>query len=289
MFVLTGMLLLMQWSSSEVLAQDYRYLFAGHTYEWHTGGSKVDPRLERMNLQLYDQIWLGGDVCSEASLTLSTLQYIDSIFHLSAPGNHWALGNHDIRDGNVQWITSLTGRKTFYAYHFQGVTTMVMNTNLTPAHCEDLDDQFNMIVKVCDSISTSSHFIVLMHHAIWDGVPGLPPPGTFSHTYFPFWNANCFAKEGNTFLGQIYPLLLKVRERGIQVICLTGDMGANAKKFERVSDEGIVFLGCGLNNSYFTDPEELSQQPEDLVLIFDHHPAERKLTWEFVEINRLIR
>lgn len=264
------------------------FLFAGHTYEWHTGGSRVDPRLEQIDLKRFDRIWLGGDVCSEASLNWSTLQYIDSLFAVSDPQNHWSPGNHDIRSGNLDWVTEITKRDTYYAYHLEGLTTLVLNTCLTPAHCRDLDNQFRLIQQVCDTITSSSHLIVLMHHAVWDKVPGLPPPSQYSHTYFPFWNPNCYSLTDNTFSALIYPLLVDVYQRGVQVICITGDMGATKKKLEVASDDGIIFLGCGLNNTYFTDPEERAAQPRDLVLIFRHDVTTRFLTWEFVELNSLL-
>ncbi|MCD6346220.1 MAG: hypothetical protein J7L96_02240 [Bacteroidales bacterium] len=271
-----------------VCQKSFKYIFLGHTYEWYTGGSKVDPRLEELDFSSYDRIWLGGDICSEASLNFSTLEYIDSIFDISAPGNHWALGNHDTRDGNIEWIEELTGRNTFYTYYDKAITTIVMNTCLTPYQCEDLEKQFLMIKKVCDTVEYSSHLVVLMHHAIWDSIPGLPDPSAYSHTDFPFWNARCKYVENNTFRGQIYPILVAVQHRGVQVICITGDIGGNGKKFEAESPTGVVFLGCGLNNTYFTDLDERARQPRDQVLIFSHDPASRSLTWVFRDLNDLL-
>ena len=34
----------------------------------------------------------------------ATLIYLDNIFNLSSPQTHWSLGNHDIRNGNLDWI-----------------------------------------------------------------------------------------------------------------------------------------------------------------------------------------
>ncbi len=273
---------------SQTSAQEKQFFFVGHAYEWHTGGHKVDPRLEQIDYSVYHQIWLGGDVCSEASLNYSTLAYIDSLFHLGRPTTHWTLGNHDTRNGNIDWIKAFTQRDTYYTSYFDGICLMVLNTNLTPYHCEELDRQYSMITAVCDSISQSSHLILLMHHAIWDSIPGLPDPAQYSHTDFPFWNANCFDTQRNSFRGLIYPKLIEVQKRGVQVILLTGDMGANAKQFETTTLDGVVFMGCGLNNSYYTDPEIRAQQPRDKVLIFSHQAAERQLNWSFVELNTLL-
>ena len=45
-----------------------KYIFIGHCYQANTDGSKVDYRIENFDFSDYDGVWLGGDVCSEASL-----------------------------------------------------------------------------------------------------------------------------------------------------------------------------------------------------------------------------
>ena len=85
------------------------YMFTGHTYQWYTDGSKVDPRLVELDKSVYNRIWLGGDICSEAMLKRSTLEYIDSLFRIHEPWNHYALGNHDTRNGNLEWYREITG------------------------------------------------------------------------------------------------------------------------------------------------------------------------------------
>jgi hypothetical protein len=164
-----------------------------------------------------------------------------------------------------------------------------MNTCIVPSDCEHLDKQFRMIENVCDTITGSSHLIVIMHHAIWDNVPGLPSPSQYSHTEFPYWNANCFYRENNSFTGAIYPLLVKVKNNGIEVICINGDMGANGKTFYKQSDDGIHFMGCGLDNSRYLDPYELSLQPKDRLLIFEHNLSERSLSWQFQDLDSLLQ
>ena len=57
-------------------AQDsLQYLFVGHCYQRGTDGSKVDYRIEQLDKTGYEGIWLGGDVCSEAMLEHSTVQF----------------------------------------------------------------------------------------------------------------------------------------------------------------------------------------------------------------------
>ena len=96
---------------SEVLiGQDtLHYIFLGHIrYNDH----KVDPRVEGIDYNAFDRIWLGGDITIESSLEYKYLQYIDSLFDVSNPSNQWAFGNHDLRSFNDEWLRQITGRNT---------------------------------------------------------------------------------------------------------------------------------------------------------------------------------
>jgi hypothetical protein len=246
----------------------------GHIYEYYTVGDKVDHRVEQLDMSHYDGIWLGGDVCSEALLKYSTVKYIDSLFNLADPMTFWALGNHDVRNGNFEWLKEFTHRDTYFAYSGNGITAIVLNTNLIPTNCEDVDKQFEIIRNVCDTIQQSSHLFLIMHHGIWRGVPNLPNPATYAQSDLVFWNANCFSVN-STFVNSIYPLLVKVKQRGIDVICILGDMGS--QHFCMDSVDGIHFMGCGLHNS-----------PVDEVLIFNHDVVNKKITWGFHNLDSLV-
>ncbi len=255
-----------------------KYIFIGHCYQPWTAGDSVDYRLVDMNYDDYAGVWLGGDVCSEASLRYSTIAYLDSIFDLSNPLTFWALGNHDTRNGNWQWIREFTKRKTFFANNYGNITEVVLNTNILPNNCFLLDQQYEMIKNVCDTIQQSSHLILLMHHGIWNDVPGLPSPATYCHSSLPYWNASCDDVNSN-FVHSIYPMLLEVQARGVEVICVMGDVGATYKYFDFVSDDGIHFLGCGL----------YLNSPDDRVLIFKHISSQNELTWDFVLLESLLK
>ncbi|HFA51317.1 MAG TPA: hypothetical protein ENJ95_20070 [Bacteroidetes bacterium] len=262
-----------------------RYFFAGHTYFWGHH-KRVDFRLEALDYSIYDRVWLGGDVTSEALSERSIIEYLDSLFDLSDPGNHWTLGNHCHRNGNLEWYEEVTGRRPYHAHYQDGITTVVMNTNLNPSNCEDLDRQFHMVANVCDSIQASSHLILLMHHHIWKDVPGLPPPSFFGNGGLEHWNTNCYDAD-NYFSNTIYPKLLEVKARGIEVLCIMGDAGWN-KGGAALSDDGINFLSSGINNTFFLpDTVAFQNAPKDKVLIFEHIPDERLLRWEYQDLDSL--
>ena len=270
-------LLLCLFSSSIEAQSTVKFLFAGHCYQPATAGDKVDYRLEQLDKTPYAGIWLGGDVCSEAMLNYSTMQYIDSLFNLGNPETHWTLGNHDARNGNWEWYEELTGRSTYYAYNSYGITRIVLNTNLVPTNCEDIDNEYSIITNVCDTIQESRYLILIMHHGLWRDVPGLPPPGVYGQSDLRYWNANCDSVNTN-FVQVVYPKLLEVKQRGIEVICVMGDMGAGPKKFQMDSDEGIHFLGCGLYNN----------EPDNNVLIFNYNIENKQLDYGFHNLDSLL-
>ncbi|NOX85281.1 MAG: metallophosphoesterase, partial [Chlorobi bacterium] len=227
-------------ANTQQYSQTVTYLFAGHTMQLNDVGDKIDYRLEGLDKSVYDGIWLGGDVCIEPLLNYSTVQYIDSVIDLGNPETHWAMGNHDAREGNWEWYEEFTGRPTYYAYTSNNITRIILNTNLVPTNCEMIDDQYKLITNVCDTINKSYYLILLMHHGLWRDIPGLPQPVTYANSDLVYWSANCDSVN-TPFSKFIYPKLLDVQKRGIKVICLMGDLSGNKKTFNRISDDGIQF------------------------------------------------
>ena len=256
--------------------QNHSWLFTGHTMQINTPGNKIDYRLEGLDLNQYSGIWLGGDVCGESLLNYSTVRYIDSVFDLGNPEMHWTMGNHDAREGNWEWYEEFTNRPTYYAYNSNHVTRIIFNTNLVPTNCEMIDDQYQIITNVCDTISESEYLILIMHHGLWRDIPGLPQPINYANSDLVYWSANCDSVN-TPFSRFIYPKLLAVESRGIEVICLMGDLSGNKKTFNMISDDGIQFLGTGLQEN----------QPDDKVLIFTLDKQTRELSWEFQNLDSL--
>ena len=263
---------------SQDTKSELSYLFFGHCYGLN---NKLDERIYQLDLSPYDGIWLGGDVSSEASLTPEISMHIDSVFDFSNPLNFWILGNHDTRNGNWRWLEAARHRETFFTNYYQGVTEIVLNTNLLPNNCYDLNKQYQMLQNVCDTIEDSYALILLHHHGIWYDIPGVPSANSFGHGVLPYWNANCESAE-STFKNAIYPMLVNVKNRGIKVVCVMGDIGDGGRhKIEAMSPDSIYFLGAGLrlhdnNNS------------NDSALIFQHNTIEKTLLWDFVRFEDLL-
>jgi len=276
-----------------------KYLFLSHTYQWGvTDNNRIDYRLKGFDFKNYDQIWLGGDLCARTSEKPSTLAYLDSIFDLSSDKTHWALGNHDMVNGNIEYITDKTKRATYYTSFMDGIGIVVLNTtefyhpNYSPKEheCTLLDGQLNMFQTLADTIKSTSHLIVLHHNSLLNNqmTKGSLDIEKIFNFYHPEYEVSC--KKPETFDKVFFPIFKKVQKKGIQVILIGGDLGQRSKEFEYRSEEGIYFLGSGINNSalLFNLPVYVTNTNPDKLLIFEHDILNKELSWEFVEMNKLI-
>ena len=134
-----------------------------------------------------------------------------------------------------------------------------------------------MISNVCDTIQESKYLILMMHHGLWYDVPGLPSPSSYANSILNYWNANCDSVD-TPFVKTIYPKLVQVENKGIDVICVMGDMGLFQKSFYALSNDGVQFLGCGLYMA----------EPDDQVLIFEYDVLDKDLHWSFHNLDSLI-
>ena len=266
-----------------------RYVFMGHTYRYNNPGPRyiVDPRIQDFDYTGYSRTWLGGDISSEATLNRGNFVYLDSVFDLMAPTTQYALGNHDIRNGNIQYYREATGRKSYNVYSANGIVSLCMNSQLNPSNCEDLNLQFQMLKNVCDTIQNSSHLVLIMHNCLFYGVPNIPPPNTFAHSNFTNWNANC-SSSTQTFTTAIYPMLEAVKEKGIMVHVIMGDTGTSVKQFHQESTDSIHFFASGIGNSKYLDSAVLATKPLDRVLVFEHVLATQEMTWQFQDLDSLV-
>ena len=181
-FIVFSLLGLFACNKAEVVVdlpieQKSEYLFLGHTY---FKSNRIDPRLETIDYRGYKGIWLGGDLCAETTRERATLDYLDDIFDLNNENTHWAVGNHDVRNGNLDWIRTATGRDLFHAQTKDGITIATFDTNVghvngRDATCEERTEQANFLLNLIDTLQTSSHLVLLTHWVVWGEVePDIP-------------------------------------------------------------------------------------------------------------------
>lgn len=272
-----------------------RYLFLGHPYDWNYP-NRVDPRLERLDYSPYTQVWLGGDVCSRSAEYPETLPYLDSLFDLGKV--HWTLGNHDYDYGNPKAILSYLQRPSFYTLYQSGYCLMVLNTNLfwpfpsipPQSDCEQKAAQWEMIRTVADTIREASHLIILHHLGLFNGLKVTEKGDTlraFNVNADPIYGT---CSPDSEVTANLYPWLVEVQRRGVQVVLIGGDVGMQAKAFEFRTPEGIWLLGSGINNSVNREyaPDYVKDFGPDEVLILEYEVREKTLSWEFVGLDGLI-
>jgi hypothetical protein len=280
LFTIVFLIIGMSCKKKEIHQKNYKYLFLGHTYAGRSIiDSRVAPYLDRTK---YDHFWMGGDMCAETTEDSSTLEYLDSLFDLGSPNTHWALGNHDIRNGNLQWITNKTERPTFYTATFNGICMLVLNTTFSQGGTYDtvaVNAQYDMIKNVCDTLQNVSHLILLSHHVCWIGMPDIDSAQAAANAtgYWLKWRFN----PEEHFANGIYPMLVDVKSRGINVINIAGDLGQESTDYYEKSADGIHFLGSGITSDIPWNNQFSTHGKEDKILIFEHDMETQKISWHF--------
>ena len=282
--------------------EELKIIFIGHCYQWHKPYT-VDYRIEQIDFSRYDEIWLGGDLCSEIIKENNTLEYLDTIFNIKSPNTYWTLGNHDTRKDAHNWIEKYTEKKSFYARYNNGITRLVLNTcynnkqvDVLNNSCENMELQYNLIKTVTDTITNSSHLIVLIHGVTWDNLEEkkMKKAKLRYKSNFRYDNYLFKCDSNYTFKNKIYPLFVKVRERGVNVVFVSGDYGQKAKTFEYLTKDSIYFIGSGINNSILSKPKGIfkysyiTNYDPDHILIFNYKTKTKKLSWEFVNLNEYL-
>ena len=140
-----------------------------------------------------------------------------------------------------------------------------------------------LIQSVCDTISASSHLIVLTHLTVWGTVDKGIQAGDFANvdgSWIPF---QC--EPVVRFHDGVYPELLKAQQNGVSVICVAGDMGQVATSFEFTNEEGMVFLASGITSETTYNEQWPTNGQQDEVLVLTHDLINRQLSWTFIKVE----
>ena len=246
------------------------YLHLSHTRT--NENPRLDSTVEQMNFEKYEMLWLGGDLAQLTSADDMTMQHVDSIFNLASETTLWSLGNHDYTD--LERIKRFAKKSPYYTVHKNGMTIVVLDTQDSLSNI--IGKQRGFLFGVIDTLQKSSHLIILHHKLIWmygrseleDRVSSVSNAGF----------GDCFyCINPNNFNTEIYPKLVELKQSGVEVICIGGDVGFQAKEFEHVTREGIFFLASGIH----------AGENGNKGLVFSHDIVKRDLSWEFVKLTDL--
>lgn len=241
-----------------------KYLHIGRTRGFVN--PQVDPVAAGIDYSKYDMLWLGGDLAANSSMDMNTMSVLHGIFNLADPNTLWSLGNHDYDELSV--IQQYTLRPTTYTTHKNGITFLVLDTQENYSNIEG--SQLALFNSVMDTLSQSTHLVILHHKLIWMYDHPVLDPMINSVSNGEF--GSCFfCLNPNNFYMDLYPRLVDAEQSGIEVICVGGDIGALTKTFEYQTEDGIDFLASGL----------LYQSEENKALVFTHYLDSDSLSWEY--------
>ena len=254
----------------DVINETKDYLHISHTRT--NSHYYMISEVEKIDYTKYNMLWLGGDLTGLTSENDSIMVHVDSVFDVKNNNTLWALGNHDYTDLNR--VQNFTERPSYYSYHKNGITIIVLDTQDSLSSI--IGDQKAFFDQVVDTIQNSSHLIILHHKLIWMYGDSYLEPQISSISNADF--GSCFyCVNPNNFYTEIYPKLLEVKQKGIKVICIAGDIGMKTNEFEYTTPEGIILLASGLGYN----------SNSNKVLLFHHNLTKKQLTWEFKLINEL--
>lgn len=249
-----------------------QYLHISHT----TGGDPgaCHPLLGQMDLADYDALFLGGDLANNTTKDTAALNRLDELFQLNNPNTFWTPGNHDYRFPGR--ISEKTGRPLYYASWLNGITVIVLDTQEDQSSFTG--DQLAFANQVLDSLSQSSHVLLLTHKLVWmvdDAYLQSQISGVSNGEF-----GDCdYCLNPNNFYTSVYPKLLDLKEKGIQAICVAGDVGKHLGEVQFETEDGIPLLASGLSIDH----------EDSKVIVFQHHPQTKQLNWEFKAARSLIK
>ena len=274
-----------------------QFIFLGHPYDWLTE-DRIDPRLELLDFSQYQGVWLGGDVCARTSKSPATLVYLDSLFDLKSEQTHWTWGNHDLLEGDASLLLAATGRPSYYTHWEDGLQLIVLNTNLFWHHpwgpaqedCAAKAAQMDWLKGVLDTVEAASHLVLLHHHGLFNELKVNPSGDTLLLDNVRGIPVRPDCRIDGDFTAEIYPRLKAIRERGISVVSISGDVGMVSKGYAITTPDSIHLLGSGINNSLDKQypPDYVKNFQPDSILLIEYIPQVPALSWEFVHLSTLV-
>ncbi len=268
-------LIILSISGTDLFAQNdslLKFIFIPHPRSDDKG---VFPAIASIDFAKFDVKMLGGDLTWTTSEDTATMVYCDSIFDLSNPNTLWSLGNHDLQRGDRDLIKYFTGRESFYAYNRNKVTFIVLDTELDANGSSSTfikGDQLEMVKTVCDTIAESNFLILLHHRLMW----------MINNDYFKSMLGDSIAASSRSldttnFYSDIYPLLQKVKNKGIPVLVFGGDRASINIVYS--PEDSITFYAARLKG-------DLADSINN-VIILNYSQQNKEITSDFVPLADL--
>ena len=270
------LIIVLSLSGMDLFAQDnshLKFIFIPHPRSDIEG---VLPAIANIDFTQYDIKLLGGDLTWTTSEDSATMAYCDSIFDLNSPNTLWSLGNHDLQRGDRDLIKNFTGRESFYTYNRDGITFLVLDTELNANGSSSTfikGDQLQMVKNVCDTIVDSSFLILLHHRFMW-----MINNDYFSTRLTDSIAASSRSLDTTNFYDDIYPLLQKVKNKGIPVHVFGGDRSSINIVYS--PEDSITFYAARLKG-------DLADSVNNIILL-NYNRQNKEITSDFVPLAHLL-
>jgi hypothetical protein len=215
---------------------------------------------------------LGGDLTYFTSINRTSMDYCDRLFDLRNPNTLWTMGNHDLNNRNL--IQEYTGRPSYYAYYHKGICFVVLDVELDASGLSKSlisGAQLNWFKNVADTISKSEQMLVLHGRLLW--MPGNPD---FESRMDSVAESTRQLITVN-FYPDVFPILQKVKSKGIPVICLGGDK--SKINIDYSPEDSIHFLASTMAPEFTDD--------ENDVMVFTYKQATNVMSWKFVSLSSI--
>ncbi|MGE5796641.1 MAG: T9SS type A sorting domain-containing protein, partial [Ignavibacteria bacterium] len=205
----------------------------------------------------------------------ATIAYCDNLFDLGSPNTLWCFGNHDVQSGHRALIKKFTGRESYYSYSRDGITFIVLDTELDANSFSSTfikGSQLQMVKDVCDSITESRYLILLHHRFMW----------MINNDYFKSRLTDSIAASSRSmdttnFYSDIYPLLQKVKNKGIQVLVFGGDKSKINILYS--PEDSITFYAARMATDI---PDDINN-----VIVLNYNLLTKELTCSFVPLTEI--
>jgi hypothetical protein len=253
-----------------------KIIFTPHPRSEDQVHQSVYEGIAKIDFKKYDVRMLGGDVTYSTSKDSATLAYCDDLFNIGSANTLWSFGNHDVQSGHRSLIKKFTGRDSYYSYYRDGITFLVLDTELDANSFISTfikGDQLQMLKTVCDTIKESRYLIVLHHRLMW----------MINNNYFKSRLTDSIAASSRSmdttnFYSDIYPLLQKVKSKGIPVLVFGGDK--SKINIDYSPEDSITFFACRLASDL---PDSINN-----VIILSYNLKNKEITRNFVTLENVL-
>jgi hypothetical protein len=252
-----------------------KYIFIPHPRSEDQVHQSINTGLAKVDYSKFDVIMIGGDITYNTSKDSATLAYVDKYFDIDNPNTLWSLGNHDVESGHRDLIKKFTGRESYYAYNRDKVTFLILDTEIEAQSFKRTfitGIQLQMIKNVCDTISDSRYLILIHQRFMW----------MINSAYFKPQLTDSIAASSRdmdttNFYADIYPLLKKVKSKGIRVFLFGGDKSKININYS--PEDSITFYTSRMANDF---PDSINN-----VIVLNYNFQKNIIRCDFVPVSDL--